>query len=91
MKDMLEIIVKYYSSNIHVFLKDGDCEWWSFYEDSDGCRDFPYDVNLDSIIERISDGLKRKLTDNENECIEEKVGAWLSSHSCEDNEYYDAE
>lgn len=88
---MLKINVKNYGSNIQISLKDGSNEWWSFNESSDDCFDFPYDINLESIIVYISDRLKRKLNDDEKELIEEEVSTWLSCHSCEDDDYYDAE
>ena len=86
----MEIIVKDYSSNIEMFIYDND-ENYVFNVYHDDCMYHPYDINLEAIIENISETLERKLTQEEELMIEEKIGTWLDAHSCEDDEYYDKE
>ena len=84
---MKELIVKDYGSNICILMKE---DYW-FNVHHDNCIDFPYDVNLENIFEQISAYEGKKLTAEERQIIEDKVGTWLSYHSCEDDEYYDGE
>ena len=60
----MEIIVKDYSSNIEMFIYDND-ENYVFNVYHDDCMYHPYDINLEAIIENISETLERKLTQEE--------------------------
>ena len=81
----MEINVNNNGSNITITINND--YWFDVYHDN--CIDFPYDVNLESVIENVAMIEERELTDEEEQLIEEKVSTWLNAHSCEDDEYYD--
>ena len=84
---MVKFYVKNYGSNITIFVYVDDYidnNKYVFDEYHDDCIYFPYKINFDSIVERISDVIGIKLNIDEIKSLESKIGAWLDAHSCED-------
>lgn len=80
----IEINVKDYGSNI-LFWVNGNI----VMRDADGCRDFPYDINMEDIMEEVTGDLGRELTEEEKKRLKEKISTWVENHSCSDYAYYD--
>lgn len=83
--NMIRFDVKDFGSNIEIFANiDDENDYVVFDEYHDDCIYFPYKINFDSIVERISDGIGIKLNIDEIKSLESKIGTWLDAHSCED-------
>ena len=82
--NMIRFDVKDFGSNIEIFVNIDDENKYVFDEYHDNCIYFPYKINFDSIVERISDVIGIKLNIDEIKSLESKIGAWLDAHSCED-------
>ena len=88
---MIRFDVKDFGSNIEIFVNVDDESYYLFDEYHDHCIYFPYEVNFESIVGKISDVIERKLNANEIKSLEYKIDTWLDAHSCEDDEYYGGE
>lgn len=89
--NMVKFDAKDFGSNINIFVYVNGESDYVFDEYHDDCIYFPYKINFDSIVKRISDVIGIKLNIDEIKSLESKIGTWLDAHSCEDDEYYEGE
>lgn len=89
--NMIKFDAKDFGSNINIFVNVNGKGEYVFDEYHDHCIYFPYKINFESIVEKISDVIEIKLNTDEIKSLESKIGTWLDAHSCEDDEYYKEE